>query len=170
MLFENDKNSPILVARTRNELNFSDVDDIHSNLSIFIEYIHASESGSRSPFKFTWSEFVNDWLAKDANMVKYEDMIDDCYGTMKTLLENITNSSIDEGRLKKIIQKYSFENQTQRKPGQEDVNSFIRKGQPGDWKEKFTVDSAKVFHGYYGREMIELGYVIDESWVNELKG
>ena len=169
MLFENDKNSPVLVTRTRNALNFSNFDDIKANLSDFIEYVHNNESKSLSPFKFTWGEFVKDWTGKKANMVKYEDLIEDCYGTMTTLLVNITNNSVDEDRLKVIIQKYSFENQTKRKPGQEDVKSFIRKGQPGDWKEKFNRESAKTFNKYYGREMQELGYTENDSWIDTLK-
>ena len=53
MLFENDKNSPILVSRTRSDLNFTNVDDIKSNLSDFIEYVHNRETKSLSPYKFT---------------------------------------------------------------------------------------------------------------------
>ena len=169
MLFENDKNSPYLVARTRSDLSFREFDDIGSNLSDFIEYVHSNESESLSPFKFTWGEFVRSWIDKDVNMIKYESLIDDCYGSMQTLLENIINKPVDEGRLKKIIYNYSFENQTKRKPGQEDIKSFIRKGQPGDWKEKFTRNSAKTFNDYYGYEMIKLGYVNNDSWIDTLK-
>jgi len=169
MMFENDQNSPSLVARTRGNLKFADYDDIRSNLSDFIEYVHSNESNSLSPFKFTWGEFVRNWIDKDVNKVKYEGLIDDCYGSMQELLESITNKPVDEERLNKIIHKYSFENQTRRKPGQEDVKSFIRKGQPGDWKEKFTSNSAKTFNDYYGQEMIKLGYVQDNTWIDSLK-
>ncbi|MDH5388277.1 MAG: sulfotransferase domain-containing protein [Gammaproteobacteria bacterium] len=169
MLFENDKNSSIVVARTRSDLDFSNFDDIRSNLSGFIEYVHSNEYKSLSPFKFTWGEFVRQWIDKDVQMVRYESLIEDCYGTMKSLLENLINSPIDEERLNAIIKKYSFENQTKRKPGQEDIKSFIRKGQPGDWKEKFTKKSAEVFSNYYGQEMIRLGYVVDNQWIDELK-
>jgi len=169
MLFENDKNSSALVSRTRSDLDYLDVDDIKTNLSSFIDYIYANESKSISPFKFTWGKFVRDWIDKDVNAVKYESLIDDCYGTMKVLLENLTNLPIDEERLKQIVHKYSFANQTNRKPGQEDIKSFIRKGQPGDWKEKFTKESAETFNGYYSSEMKKLGYAEDDSWVETLK-
>lgn len=168
MLFENDKNSAAWVLHNRSELNFSDFDDIKSNLPDFIQYVHNKESKSLSPFKFTWGEFVRGWINKNANMVKYEELIGDCFGTMKTLLENITNKPIDEDRLKSIIYKYSFENQTKRKPGQEDVKSFIRKGQPGDWKEKFNKKSAIIFNDLYRNEMIDLGYVQDDNWIDIL--
>lgn len=169
MLFENDKNSPILVSRTRNDLAFSDVNDIKSNLSEFIEYVHNRETKSLSPYKFTWAQFVRDWHGKDVNIVTYENLIDDCYATMKPLLEKITKKPINEDRLKTVIDKYSFKNQTRRKPGEEDVKSFIRKGQPGDWKEKFTKESAKTFSSFYRNEMIELGYIDDDSWIDTLE-
>jgi len=169
MLFENDKNSPLLVSRTRSDLDFKDVNDIRSNLSDFIKYVHANESKSISPYKFTWGDFVKDWSGKNVNMIKYEELIDDCYGSMKILLESLTDLPIDEDRLKLIVQKYSFENQTKRKPGQEDIKSFIRKGQPGDWKDKFTKESAEIFNSFYGSEMKELGYAKDDAWINTLK-
>lgn len=168
MLFENDKNSPILVSRTRKHLGFSDYNDIKSNLSTFIKYVHNRETKSISPYKFTWGQFIRDWNGKDVNLVTYENLIDDCYGTMKPLLEKITNKPIDEDRLKKVIHKYSFANQTKRKPGEEDVKSFIRKGQPGDWKEKFTRESAKTFSSYFRDEMIQVGYIEDDSWIDTL--
>lgn len=169
MLFENDKNSPVLVSRTRSDLNFSNFDDIRANLSDFIEYVHANESKSRSPFKFTWGEFVRDWIDKDANMVKYESLIDDCYGTMKILLESIMQKPVEEERLKAVVHKYSFENQTRRKPGEEDIKSFIRKGQPGDWKEKFTKSSARTFSALYSNEMLALGYIENDLWIDTLE-
>lgn len=168
MLFQNDKNSPVVVKRTRSELAFNDFEDIRNNLSQFIEYIYTRENSSISPFKFTWDRFVRSWMDKNVNKVKYESLIDDCYGTMKTLLENITKNHVNEDRLKEVIQKYSFENQTKRKPGEEDLKSFIRKGKPGDWKEKFTKQSACTFNKYYLNQMIDLDYVKDESWVESI--
>lgn len=168
MLFQNDKNSPEVVKRTRSELAFNDFEDIRNNLSQFIEYIYIRENNSLSPFKFTWGEFVRSWIDKDVNMIKYESLINDCYGSMQALLENIINKPVDEERLKMIIHKYSFENQTRRKPGQEDVKSFIRKGQPGDWKEKFNKKSATTFNKLYRNEMIALGYDLNDSWIDEL--
>jgi len=168
MLFENDKNSPLLVARTRSDLCFEDITDIRSNLGRFIEYIHDVESKSKSPFKFTWSEYVRSWADRDVNKIKYEDMIEDCYGSMSALIEGLTQQELDETRLRSVIDKYSFENQTRRKPGQEDVKSFIRKGQPGDWKEKFTKESAAIFNSYYSQEMISLGYIENESWSDQI--
>jgi len=169
MLFESDEKYSILIARARNELSFRNPDDIYSNLADFNEYIILFEGRSRSPFKLAWAQFVIRLVSKDVNKIEYQGMIDHHYWGMKKLLENVLQKPVEEERLRQIIQKYSFESQTRRKPGQEDVKSFIKKGQPGDWKGKFTVSSARVFNNYYYQEMHELGYVNDESWMDVLK-
>ncbi len=167
-LFQNEKNSPRLVERTRRDLNYKDFDDIHHNLPHFIEYIHARDTSSRSPFQFTWSHFVNSWTSQKACLVKYEDLIIDCSTALKKIIRHLSVDPIDESRLNKVIKQYSFAQQTKRQPGEESKSSFLRKGQPGDWKEKFSKEAAKVFHDHSGRELIRLGYVRDDSWVHEL--
>lgn len=168
MLFENDKNSHQVVRKFRAEMAFDDVDDIRANLPAFMEYMHEKESKSLSPYKFTWSRFVRGWVNREVCKVKYEDLVDDCFGSMKALLSNLLNESVDEARLQEIVTKYSFENQCKRKPGQEDTHSFIRKGKPGDWQEKFSKAAAIKFNEYYGKELIQLHYVSDDSWVESL--
>ena len=168
LLFENDKNSPIMVRNARNNLSFDDYEDIHENLGEFIEYIYLKESKSMSPYRFTWGKFVENWSDKSAVFVKYEDLIDNCYESMEKTIYKLTGNDIEPNKLKTIVSKYSFQNQTKRKPGEEDIKSFIRKGKPGDWKEKFSKEAAEIFHNYYGRQMIQLGYITSNSWINEL--
>lgn len=169
MLFENDKNSPIIIANTRRDLPFNDYEDIHGNLGEFIQYIHERQSSSVSPYKFTWGKFVKNWKDRNVVYVKYEDLISDCNTAVSKIISDLTgDNNIDVEKLNKIVNKYSFENQTKRKPGQENISSFIRNGKPGDWMEKFSVGSAKTFHRYYGEQMIQLGYINDKSWINEL--
>jgi len=166
LLFENDRNSTQMVKKARSDLLFDDYEDIHKNLSIFIEYIYTKESSSNSPYRFTWKEFVTDWHNKKAVFVKYEELIEDCHGAMSRVIHDLTTKQIDVPRLEGIVAKYSFENQTKRKPGQENISSFIRKGMPGDWKQKFSVNAAETFHRYYGEQMIQLGYIENKSWIN----
>ena len=63
MLFENEKNSPHLVTRTRGALSFKDYNDVEANLPLFMEYLferHHMRSVFR-PNQFTWTEFVRRW-------------------------------------------------------------------------------------------------------------
>lgn len=170
MLFESDKNSPHLVKRCRDDLGFADYDDVKNNMPRFIEYLfteHHKKSLTRFN-QFTWSEFVDAWYGKDVASVKYENLVVDAVSEMSQAIVKLTDKEVDVDRLQDIVFKYSFENQTKRKPGQEDKKSFLRKGQPGDWRNKFSREAAEIFNKYAGKELILLGYENDDSWTGTL--
>lgn len=52
--------------------------------------------------------------------------------------------------------------------GREDVTSFYRKGEPGDWCRYFTAQNARWFQETAGEAMRVLGYEPDASWVDRL--
>ena len=74
-LFQNDKNSPHLVSRVRKDLAFADFDDIKANLPNFIEYVYDRDTASKSPFRFSWPQFVASWHSRGAAHLKYEDWL-----------------------------------------------------------------------------------------------
>jgi len=171
MLFESDKNSPHLVKKCRSDLNFRDYDDVRENMPEFIEYLfskhHIKTLIRRN--QFTWAQFVDAWHDKDVASVKYEKLITDATSEMSQAILKLTNEEVNLERLQKIVKKYSFENQTKRKPGQEDKKSFLRKGQAGDWMEKFNKEAGKVFDHYAGEQLCLLGYEKDNTWIETLE-
>lgn len=167
-LFHNEKNSPSLVKSYRKDLQYKDFDDIMENLPHFIEYVFETNQKSRSPFKFTWAQFARSWYEKDCAKAKYEDLVHDANFAMQELLEQLIDEQVDVGRLSEIVQKYSFSQQAKRQPGKEIKTSFLRKGVPGDWKEKFSKASAETFNYYAGKELVYLGYEKDSEWVYRL--
>ena len=167
-LFQNDKNSPILVEKTRKQLGFSDLDDVRSNLPAFIEYIFEKDKSSFSPYKFTWAQFVRDWNHRDCVKIKYEAMVADGVTEISRVLASLNRSDVLKDHIEDVVEKYTFANQAKRKPGEENKSSFLRKGQPGDWKEKFSKESAEIFNFYAGKELIDLGYEPDSTWSETL--
>jgi len=172
MLFESDKNIKMLVDRCRSDLAFDDYYDVKKNLPTFIEYLfteyHVKTMWRQN--QFTWNEFVDAWWFNEGVVkVKYEDLITDCFSEVERMLTELLDAPVDKERLVKVIDDYSFEKQTKRKPGVEDTGSFLRKGQPGDWREKFSIKSAKVFDSYAGDQLIMLGYEKDKTWIEGLK-
>lgn len=168
MLFENDKSSPHVVHETRRALAFNDYEDVRQNLPVFIEYLFEKQSKSRSPFQFTWPEFVRSWRDSGVPQVRYEALVADCADELGAALAQLTGESPDRERLTQIAQKYSFAAQAKRPAGVEQKGSFLRKGAPGDWREKFTPESARLFHELAGNELIKLGYVTDDLWTREV--
>ena len=167
-LFLNDKNSPILVEKTRKALGFNDFEDVNTNLYKFIEYIFEKDKSSISPYKFTWAQFVQDWYKRDCITIKYENMVSDGVNEINRVIEQLGCDDISLSKIESVVDKFSFANQTKRKPGQENKNSFLRKGQPGDWQNKFNRSAAEVFDHYAGKELIQLGYESDNSWVDKV--
>ena len=64
-----------------------------------------------------------------------------------------------------IAEEFSFERQADRRPGEEDRSSFLRKGLVGDWRNHFSQQARKTFDWYAGGELLLLGYERDRSWV-----
>lgn len=161
-LFPNeDGDSAAIVRKTRREVPFEDYDNVKKNMSAFVDY----QFRPTSEPDFTWSQFVNRWLPKDPVQVRYEDLLDDCFGEMKRLLSDLGADELSDEALRSIVASYSFENQSQRRRGTEERGSVMRKGISGDWKNYFDREARRVFDRHGGEELIRLGYENDRSWV-----
>lgn len=170
----NDKNKkdPKLVNYYRNNLPFDDYSDIHKNLAAYIEFLFTDKPSKFVFFNYpgNWKDYNQEWLEvknhqNNISLIKYEDMLADTYGEMSKLLKStIPNMQVNPEHLQTIVDQYSFENQTQRKPGEENTNSFLRKGISGDWKNYFNEEAKQVFKKYAGQMLIDLNYEKDENW------
>lgn len=164
-LFHNDKNPPWTVEQFRKKLQFSDYDNITENLPLFIEYMFVVHS--QGMFRFSWTEFLQSWMQYGVLFIKYEDLLNGAEEALAKALVSLTGEDPDYRKIQEIVQKYSFENLAKRKPGQENVGSFLRKGIAGDWKNKFSRRACEVFDKYGGEMLISLGYEKDNSWIKE---
>ena len=159
--FYNGISNKELVKKLRNDLSFSNYHDVKNNLPEFIEY---SFTKQRHP-PFTWSDFVNSWHNnKDAKFVKYEDLRVTTAEEIRKLVYSLSGINVPLFRCKEIANRYSFENLSNRTPGIEDKNSFMRKGVVGDWQNYFSYEACEIFNKYAGKELVKLGYEKDEGW------
>ena len=174
-LIWNDKNkqNPKLVNYYRNNLQFEDYDDIRKNLPKFIEFMFKDEPSRLKFFNYpgNWTTYNKKWLKRAKNqsnifIIKYEDLLGNANLQMKNLIDyhfNFDNENVDE-RIKEVVFKYSFENQTKRHSGVEDKSNFLRKGIAGDWKNYFNEEAKDVFKKYGGSMLIQLGYEENNEW------
>lgn len=139
-----------------------DVSNIRLGLPRFIELLC---EGLITP-RFGWQTFVATWQGHPAvvSETRYEDLLRDCAGELMAIAA-ACNRPLAPAKASLIAAKYSFENQTRRKPGQEDKSSFLRKGIVGDWRNFFSVESAQLFDRYCGEALVALGYEPDRQWV-----
>ena len=70
-------------------------------------------------------------------------------------------------RSNKIVEKYSFQKQSGRLPGNANTNKYLRKGIVGDWKNHFNEKSRSVFADLAGDQLIKLGYETNKNWAKE---
>jgi hypothetical protein len=166
------KLDPKTVTYTRKNLKFKDYNDISSNLPQYIDYLfnHIPSKWHYFNFPGNWKSFNSQWRDQynrssgNIYLVKYEDLLQDTEETLRKIIVDFFELKVNENRLKQVIDKFSFENQTNRNKGEEDLKSFLRKGISGDWKNNFDEQAKAKFKRYAGKMLIELGYEKNTEW------
>lgn len=103
------------------------------------------------------------WLNAPFPVFRYEELIEDEYGTFERLVE-ACNIEVPRHRLHKYIESLSFKHVSGRQPGVEDFRSHQRKGIAGDWKNYFDDEIKIRFKELYGDLIIATGYERDNNW------
>lgn len=161
-LFQNERENAGLVDIVRRDLGFEDWADIRRNLPAFLEYSFTRQKHPR----FSWADFVRGWSGRaNTQFVRYEDLRHDAVEELERLVSEFGRGAIDRERIASVVEQFSFAKQAGRRPGQENQNSFMRKGIVGDWRNHFTTEAREVFDHYAGEELMQLGYERDHSWV-----
>lgn len=88
-----------------------------------------------------------------------------CY--MENILQRFEwNEKISTEKLKKVLEKNSFENLSGgRIIGEENQKHHFRKGVPGEWKKYFSYDNKKQFEKRYGDILRHYKYEDNDSWI-----
>ncbi len=153
----------ILVNKVTRDLNIQDPHDVVTNLPRFLEY---SFEGNLYP-RFSWTTFVKAWFGKsDVVYVRYEDLRQNTVKELQRIVCELTGQTLSYERANAIVDEFSFERQSGRKPGEESKSSFLRKGVVGDWRNHFSDEACQIFDYYAGDILIQLGYEQDRNWSN----
>lgn len=161
-MFEKPITSAKFSRRLKEFLDVKDPYDIQAKLGDFIEWTFTGGYPG-----YSWSDFVQRWHGREGMITtSYEAVTRDPLGELKRVLEYLGRTDLSEERLRQIVREYSFENQSSRQRGEEDVTSFIRKGIVGDWKNVFDRHAREIFNHYAGKELRLLGYEPDDGWVD----
>lgn len=169
---EKNKLNPKDVKYHRSNLNFLDFENVKENMKKFIEYSFNNKPSKFKQFTFmgNWYDYNNKWLRQmeyntNIYMIKYEDLLNTPYETLSKMFETFLDvNKVNEELLTKTINRYSFKNQSKREQGEENKNSFLRKGIAGDWKNYFGEEEKELFKAYTKSLLIELGYETDVNW------
>lgn len=161
-----------LVGRTYERLFGAGYDpaDIVRHMPKFIEF-EFDNPGRGTPLN--WRDHIDDWLPaagprSSVVYVRYEDLLDDCPGTLRQVIEQLTGEPVDARRIREAVTRNSMVRQTGRLPGDADETHHIRKGVAGDWKSRFNREAALAFDQRAGACLVRLGYEPDRSWVEDV--
>ncbi len=101
--------------------------------------------------------------------IHYEDLIKNTSAVFQNLLTDIHLSTLDRSVITSVIEKNSFKQVSGgRKEGQENSESFYRKGIAGDWKNYFNESVKEAFktahNGRWNHNLVKLGYEQSPDW------
>jgi hypothetical protein len=85
-------------------------------------------------------------------LVRYEELVEDTLGTMKTMYRKL-GLQVEEELLKRAIDKRSWEKIPEEKKGE---GKFFRKGTPGSWREDLTPRQVEIIERVTSRLLEEL--------------
>lgn len=118
-----------------------------------------------------WSDHVLSWLNVNTPrlVIKYEEMFFDSMNTIRKVMGFI-NIEVDSKDIQLALEKSNFINMraTEKKHGrgkyQSGPNTFMRKGQIGDWKNYFGKDEKKIFKRKEKLVLVQLQYEKNLNW------
>ncbi len=96
--------------------------------------------------------------------LRYEDLLNDTQAHFQQVASHFgLDDSIET--VQEIVDAHRFENVTGgRARGEQDAESFARKGIAGDWRSHFTDDLKKLYKQEIGSLLIDLGYEEGTNW------
>lgn len=162
-LFPKEITSTVFSNKLISRLGIKDPNDIDQYLPIFIDWAFTQAFP-----KWSWSDFIDRWV-DDTTVcsTSYERLSQNPTEELTKIVQSL-GMELKSSKITEIVQKYSFAAQSGRQPGQEDKNSFARKGIVGDWANNFTSESAELFQQFAGPQLIKAGYESNDDWVTKL--
>jgi hypothetical protein len=118
-----------------------------------------------------WATHVGAYLDMEVPhlpSVRYEDLLSDGEKTLSKLVYHLTGTEADVDRVRASLERHSFQTQTGRRQGEENQESYLRKGQSGDWVNHFSREAAELFDHHFGDILIKAGYTKDHTWVQNV--
>ena len=142
-------------------------ENVQENLPGFME--QHFKRPLRTSSRLHWGQHV-DWYFDESSqsllLVRYEHLLERPEEVMASVIEGLSDRPTNDRQLAATIEKFTFQNQSGRAPGDEDRDSYFRNGESGDWQKYFTRDAAKIFNAHCGAALIRAGYEADASWTD----
>jgi len=123
--------------------------------------------------RVNWGRHVQSYFESNhprMGLVRYEDLLGNGATTLANAIAAMGHDVPGLERAAYSIERFSFARQSGRMPGHSDDESFLRKGQRGDWHNHFSLATAQLFDDACGDVLIEAGYEENHDWVARCPG
>lgn len=151
--------------------NISFDETIKFMVSKNLSYVRKKNDPTEIDIMGSWSFHYNSWkngiIKIPRIVIKYEDLIDDCYKVflrvMKFLSKNM-NFQIDNEKIKSSINLAKFENLKESEElklfkENQGTENFFRTGKYNNWVKELSYEQVKMIEDNFNEEMINLGYL-----------
>jgi hypothetical protein len=142
--------------------NFAPRADVDFRLRRMLEVLADGEAGVSEWCARPWDEHVQAYLAADAFVVRYEDLLDDTEGQARRLLRHlgIERTTV---QIRAALQRQSFAVARQRYLVAGDIAraKFLRAGRHGDWVSVLTAAQQTFCWNRFGATLALAGYPAD---------
>ena len=120
----------------------------------------------------SWSERLRSWAnpqgIDNALVTTYCKLVADQFGEFERIFDFL-DWKIPAATLQEVVSEHDFAARTGRAPGEENTFSHRRKGQPGDWRNHFDLETGRAFEESFPRLLIDLGYEQSSGWWQSLE-
>lgn len=105
-----------------------------------------------------WVNHVSDWLDRNPTaVIRYEDLKISPEATLSRLFEQLDVQVAPE-IIQQALKIFDFQKLSQRPAGEENLQSFFRKGVVGDWKNHFSAADLEFFYQKASKIMHRANY------------
>jgi hypothetical protein len=92
---------------------------------------------------------------EDRVLIRYEDLRGDPEARLTRICEML---GVDDARVPEVVEAHRFEKQPRAARGPQ---RFIRRAQPGGWRDHLNAAEQEAMHEVMGRTLVEFGYEVD---------
>ena len=109
------------------------------------------------------AQMQRSWIDTGFPIYRYEEILNNQVGYFREILKQC-EIEVNEHRLAHIVDSFSFEEQSGRARGDENVNSHYRKAVVGDWRNYLKGELLAEIKELYDDLLIMTGYENDRDW------
>lgn len=110
------------------------------------------------------SRIQESWLAVDAPIVRYEDLLEADLPILERVLLDTCGLPVDRELFREVVLANRFDRLSGRSRGEEDQHAHERKGIAGDWRRHFAGRIKGAFKARFGELLVAAGYENDLAW------